>query len=93
MQYSEYPPDPNRGYDIGSAWLKVSKLGNDLIYSKNVLMSLPNPDFSMPYNVITLTSTVIAFYFGSLFNLMTRSFKDKRKTKSGGLKGLLERVI
>ncbi|CAG8586223.1 8487_t:CDS:1, partial [Racocetra persica] len=53
-----------------------------------LLVSLPTPDFSMPYNVITLTCTVIALFFGSMFNLMTRSFvafvdvgKEKAKKK------------
>ncbi|CAG8608907.1 11257_t:CDS:2, partial [Scutellospora calospora] len=44
------------------------------IYTETLLVSLPTPDFSMPYNVITLTCTVIALFFGSMFNLMTRSF-------------------
>ncbi|RHZ69509.1 hypothetical protein Glove_283g126 [Diversispora epigaea] len=44
------------------------------IYTETLLVSLPTPDFSMPYNVITLTCTVIALFFGSMFNLMTRNF-------------------
>ncbi|KAF0552024.1 Gpi16 subunit, GPI transamidase component [Gigaspora margarita] len=44
------------------------------IYTETLLVSLPTPDFSMPYNVITLTCTVIALFFGSMFNLITRSF-------------------
>lgn len=38
------------------------------------LVSLPTPDFSMPYNVIILTSTVIALYFGSVLNGMVRTW-------------------
>ncbi|KAG9307362.1 hypothetical protein G9A89_017191 [Geosiphon pyriformis] len=44
------------------------------IYTETLLVSLPTPDFSMPYNVITLTCTVIALFFGSMFNLLTRNF-------------------
>jgi phosphatidylinositol glycan class T len=29
----------------------------------------------MPYNVITMTCTILALYFGSLFNLFTRRFE------------------
>ncbi|KAI3637690.1 hypothetical protein MIR68_004339 [Amoeboaphelidium protococcarum] len=90
LQYSEYPPDPSRGYDIGPAWLKLSD--HQTVYSKNVLMTLAQPDFSMPYNVITLTSTVIALYFGSMYNLMVRDFYDA-KTSRGGLKGLIHKLI
>ena len=39
-----------------------------------LLLPLPTPDFSMPYNVIILTSTVIALTFGSIFNLLVRRF-------------------
>ena len=40
----------------------------------SLLLPLPTPDFSMPYNVIILTSTVIAMGFGSIFNLLVRRF-------------------
>jgi phosphatidylinositol glycan class T len=38
----------------------------------SLLLYLPTPDFSMPYNVIILTSTVLALAFGSIFNLLAR---------------------
>jgi len=38
---------------------------------------MPTPDFSMPYNVITLTCTVLALCFGSIFNMITREFVRK----------------
>ncbi|ORX64404.1 Gpi16 subunit, GPI transamidase component, partial [Basidiobolus meristosporus CBS 931.73] len=44
------------------------------LYTETLLVSLPTPDFSMPYNVITLTCTVIALFFGSMFNRVTRKF-------------------
>ncbi len=46
---------------------------------------MPAPDFSMPYNVICLTCTVIAIGFGSLHNFTTRKFVFK-ETKSTGKK-------
>ena len=33
---------------------------------------LPLPDFSMPYNVITLTSTAVAFFLGTMLNVLVR---------------------
>ncbi|KAF9973673.1 hypothetical protein BGZ73_003040 [Actinomortierella ambigua] len=53
------------------------------IYTEPLMVSLPTPDFSMPYNVITLTCTVIVLFFGSMFNLLTRSFEvvEPKKTK------------
>lgn len=45
------------------------------VYTDTLLVSLPTPDFSMPYNVITMTCTVISLFFGSVFNLMMRNFE------------------
>ena len=44
------------------------------VYSPAVLVDLATPDFSMPYNVIIMSSTLIALVFGCIFNLMTRRF-------------------
>ena len=44
------------------------------VYSPAVLVDVATPDFSMPYNVIIMSSTLIALIFGSIFNLMTRRF-------------------
>lgn len=84
LRYTEYPPDANRGFDIAPAVISV--LGRDgsaggggyrsvfSIRTTSLLLSLPTPDFSMPYNVIILTSTVMALAFGSIFNLLVRRF-------------------
>lgn len=48
-------------------------------YTESLLITLPTPDFSMPYNVITFTSTVIALFFGSLFNVLVRRFKEEEE--------------
>ncbi len=56
-----------------------------------ISVPFPTPDFSMPYNVITLTCTVMALFFGPAFNLLTNSFrpvtlpKQTEETKRGGL--------
>ena len=83
LKYTEHRPDANRGFDVGSAvitaWIPeehglVLSGEPQRIYTDTLLVSLPTPDFSMPYNVITLTCTVIALFFGSLFNLLIRNF-------------------
>ena len=38
----------------------------------SLLLTLPTPDFSMPYNVIILTCTVMSLAFGIVFNLITK---------------------
>jgi phosphatidylinositol glycan class T len=42
------------------------------IYTSALLVDLATPDFGMPYNVIIFTCSLIAFIFGSVFNLLTR---------------------
>ncbi|ORY77422.1 GPI transamidase component PIG-T, partial [Protomyces lactucae-debilis] len=69
LRYAEYPPDANRGFDIPGAYLRT---GTYELRTTPALLSLPTPDFSMPYNVIILTCTVIALCFGSVFNLVSR---------------------
>ncbi|TAQ83875.1 hypothetical protein B7494_g7801 [Chlorociboria aeruginascens] len=71
LRYTEYPPDANRGFDIAAA---VITIGNVSIRTTSLLLPLPTPDFSMPYNVIILTSTVMALAFGSVFNILVRRF-------------------
>lgn len=85
LRYTEYPPDANRGFDVGPAVIKIlpSKSQSkeqqqqqqpSYIRTTSLLLPLPTPDFSMPYNVIILTSTVMALAFGSIFNLLVRRF-------------------
>ncbi|KAJ1928437.1 Subunit of the glycosylphosphatidylinositol transamidase complex-like protein [Tieghemiomyces parasiticus] len=44
------------------------------LYTELFLVNLPTPDFSMPYNVIAFTCTVLAFFFGSMFNALIRGY-------------------
>jgi len=43
------------------------------IFTEILLVALPTPDFSMPYNVICLACTVIALAFGPLHNITTKT--------------------
>ncbi|CAF1093440.1 unnamed protein product [Adineta steineri] len=44
------------------------------VYSESLLVNLPTPDFSMPFNVICLGCTAVALAFGGLHNLTTKEF-------------------
>ena len=56
-----------------------------LLYTEVLLVPLTTPDFSMPYNVITITCTVFALYFGSLLNVLRQRVGEKeRLLKSKG---------
>ncbi|KAL7864598.1 hypothetical protein AOLI_G00160180 [Acnodon oligacanthus] len=52
------------------------------VYTEPLLVNLPTPDFSMPYNVICLTCTVVAVGYGSFYNLLTRTFQVEEPSQS-----------
>lgn len=73
VKVNEHHPDANHGFDIGVGVMEVDGFKYP-IYTESLLIRLPTPDFSMPYNVITLTCTVLSMYFGSIFNMLTRQY-------------------
>ena len=101
LRYTEYPPDPNRGFELAPAIVRVLSSGaslkakdqmpveRNMQRTTSLLIYLPTPDFSMPYNVIILTSTVIALGFGSIFQLLVRRFVGADEVED---KGLISRI-
>ncbi|KAI0248272.1 GPI transamidase component PIG-T [Lactifluus subvellereus] len=74
LSYKEHPPDAQRGWDLPPAVFVPVNTPHRRIYTSALLVDLATPDFSMPYNVIIMTSTLIALIFGSLFNMLIRRF-------------------
>jgi len=87
LRLSEHPPDANRGFDVapgvavfslleaegeGENGDKDQQTTTTTLFTEPLLVPLPTPDFSMPYNVITMTSTVVAFFVGSMLNSLLR---------------------
>ncbi|KAM0748593.1 Gpi16 subunit, GPI transamidase component [Meredithblackwellia eburnea MCA 4105] len=77
LWYTEYPPDAHRGFEVpGAAFVILDENQEGTcpyrFHTPSTLLSLPTPDFSMPYNVIILTSTLMALFFGSIVNAMGR---------------------
>lgn len=101
LRYTEYPPDANRGFDIASGIITIlpsAALGSKTssLRTTSLMLSLPTPDFSMPYNVIIFTSTAIALAFGGLYNILVRRFvgaDEGGEAALGGLKGKLAGLI
>ncbi|KPI39353.1 GPI transamidase component GPI16 [Cyphellophora attinorum] len=97
LRYTEYPPDANRGFNVAPAVIRVLNQTtltpsggveerDVYIRTTSLLLALPTPDFSMPYNVIILTSTIMALAFGSIFNLLVRRFVGADEVEEGKLK-------
>ena len=57
------------------------------LYSAALLVPLAPPDFSMPYNVVCLTSTVLAVYIGAALNALLKrpgqELRDARDARAG----------
>lgn len=102
LRYTEYPPDANRGFDIAPAIIRLlpnsssassSSPAPVYLRTTSLLLPLPTPDFSMPYNVIILTSTVMALAFGSIFTILVRRFVAADEVEGWDLKGMREKLI
>lgn len=89
LAYTEHPPDAQRGWDLPPAvfvpfasqngsqagsYPQQSAVCSTRMYTPVLLVDLATPDFSMPYNVIIMSCTLIALIFGMVFNLLTRRF-------------------
>ncbi|KAL6968005.1 hypothetical protein U1Q18_033809 [Sarracenia purpurea var. burkii] len=77
--------------------LKLQERTRVLSYTEVLLVPLTTPDFSMPYNVITITCTVFALYFGSLLNVLRRRVGEEERflkaaKKNGQLPSLLSKL-
>ncbi|KAJ6069796.1 hypothetical protein N7499_011683 [Penicillium canescens] len=96
LRYTEYPPDANRGFNVAPAVIRIlDKAHNAPVYirSTSLLLQLPTPDFSMPYNVIILTSTVIALAFGTVFNILVRRVVSLDEAEALGAQSLKGKLL
>ncbi|KAL6946813.1 hypothetical protein ACO0QE_001662 [Hanseniaspora vineae] len=96
LKYEEYPPDANHGFEIESALVVVTDTegaGQYYLRTPTLLLSLSTPDFSMPYNVIILSSTIMALCFGTIYSLLTKKFVlfKKAQNRESKLKQLLSK--
>ena len=102
LRYTEYPPDANRGRDVAPAVIRLSDpvqnqnqkdRATSYLRTTSLMLPLPTPDFSMPYNVIILTSTVIAMAFGTMYNLLVRRFVGTDEAEGKDLKTRIRAAI
>ncbi|KAL2557061.1 GPI transamidase component Gpi16 subunit family protein [Forsythia ovata] len=66
------------GVKTAALTIEFDKERNHVV-TEVLLVPLTTPDFSMPYNVITITCTVVALYFGSLLNALRRRIGEEEK--------------
>ncbi|CAH0048419.1 unnamed protein product [Clonostachys solani] len=93
LRYTEYPPDANRGFDVAAAVITTLSPRKMNIRTTSLLLYLPTPDFSMPYNVIIFTSTAIALSFGGLYNILVRQIVGADEGFESPVKSKLKRFL
>ncbi|ODA80845.1 hypothetical protein RJ55_03805 [Drechmeria coniospora] len=94
LRYTEYPPDANRGFDVAAAVITTRAPRRGLsLRTTSLLLYLPTPDFSMPYNVIIFTSTTIALTFGGLYNILVRRLVGADEAPAPLLKAKLTKLL
>lgn len=94
LYLSEYPPDANHGFSIAPGILTTLDSNQPYTFrTTSLLLSLPTPDFSMPYNVIILSCTVLALGFGTFFNLLTKKIVPEEYAEKVAQERPLGRII
>lgn len=68
LHLSEYPPDAHFGFIFPGA--RVS-LDAGTFYTDVQVSQTALPDFSMPFNVVTLSGILLGFFFGAILGLVT----------------------
>ncbi len=91
LHFEDFPPNPSRGLEVPPAVIGLrpaasprQQQGTARLATEGLLVDVALPDFSMPFNVITLCSTLVAFFFGSMLNVVVRK---GRRTGEGERKG------
>ena len=69
--------DPSGGLPIGGARVTFTELEPTPlgVFTEPVTVPVPIVDASMPFNVVAISSTVIALFVGSMFSLFVRDSK------------------
>lgn len=97
LLYAEYPPDANHGFELEPAVFALVD-SNDSSQIKYImrtttsLLTLPTPDFSMPYNVIILTLTVMSLLFGSVFNILVKNTVTEEEAEKLQMEKPIEKI-
>jgi len=75
MNFEQYPAESNKGFEIYPMVIRSNLVDSENFHfftTEASLLSFPIGDFSMPFNAITLISTIFAFLVGSVVNTMVK---------------------
>lgn len=72
--FENYPHDSARGHFLIGTPI-IYYLNNDskysIIHTKDLLMRIPEPDFSMPFNIYTYTFVLLGYFYLMVFKIVT----------------------
>ncbi len=74
LRIDEFPVNSERGIDFPAAKVQVNGLAHGSFSTNGLLFTWPISDGTMPFNVITMSATVVALFHGALFNMLFRRF-------------------
>ena len=89
--FENYPHDPQRGQDLIPSTILYQVIENNKnesfalkgkilrILSKNLIVDLPHPDFSMPFNIISLTLAGFGFIYTGIYHSIFEKFAERQK--------------
>ena len=90
LTIDDFPGDPNRGRVLpparvtvhcGTSTVPEGDSMTTVVYSNSLLLLPPVPDLSMPFNVISLTSSLYAYIIGAMVTILVRKGSEKVKYK------------
>ena len=97
LTLDDFPGDPNRGRELPPGRVTVQcnqppppvshhtttirSPDPVMVYSNSLILLPPVPDMSMPFNVISLTSSLYAYIVGAVVTILVRKASEKIKYK------------
>ena len=79
IEFEKYPNDPSRGFNVMQMPVLYQKVAADgsaqpwnEIDSAGLLVQIPEPDFSMPFNVNSVSNALIAVLTINIFNVLVK---------------------
>lgn len=91
LRIDEFPPNSERGIELPGALIFYKSEIPHSETTNTLLYTWPIPDGTMPFNVITMTSTLAALFYGSFFNIIFRRYYLKHPNDPPP--GLLPKLI
>lgn len=72
LGWTKYPADAERGIFINPSIIEINQNPDQTLFASGLIIDVPKPDFSMPFNALCLACTAVAILFGNLHMILTK---------------------